>query len=292
MGGSTPARPSGVPSSAVYWRGFWFDVQTRDMLVELARISGSIYVRPLQGCWSTETANSAGTHARACVVDLDCEHLSDADAERLEYLWRSMGGFGWFRPRTSPTGYVYGWQRHAHLAHPDGDMSSGLRDQWDDYLADRNGLANNGPDTGTRAYVGMTWARYREEHDVTPEQMAQLLAAIAAVPGKTWAQELTGHDEDGKGPAPAPRAPATSWLVMARRDAGRAYWNTDTLEATQASLVSQLRALDTKAASTLAKLDAAVDQGDLAPELVAELRQALASFRLELVPITVEGTPA
>jgi hypothetical protein len=292
MGGA-PARPDWVPSSAVYWRGHWFDVQTRDMLQELAATSGAIYVDPIQGCWSRVVVNSAETHARACVVDLNAEHLDDDEAQQLVTLWRSMGGFGWFRPRTSPSGYVYGWQRHAHLGHPDGDMAEQLRDQWDDYLADRNGLANNGPDTGTRAYVGMTWARYRKEHDtMTPEQLAQVLAAIGAVPGKVWAQELTGHDEDGKGPAPAPKAPALSWLVMARRDAGRAYWNTDSLEATQANLAAQLRAVDAKASSLAAKLDTAVAQGDLAPELVDELRQALSSFRLELVPITVEGTPA
>jgi hypothetical protein len=292
MGGA-PTRPDWVPSSAVYWRGHWFDVQTRDMLVELARISGPIYVHPIQGCWSEAVQRSAETHNKACVVDLDCEHLDDDDAEQLVTLWRSMGGFGWFRPRVSASGYVYGWQRHAHLGHPDGDMADELRDQLADYLAGRNGLANNAPDPHTRAYVGMTWARYRKAHDtMTPEQLAQLLAAINAVPGKTWAHPLTGHDEDGKGPKAAPVAPATSWLVMARRDAGRAYWNTDSLEATQANLAAQLRVLDTKAATLATKLDAAVAQGDLGSELVDELRQALSSFRLELVPVTEEGTPA
>jgi hypothetical protein len=231
------------------------------------------------------------------VVDLDGEHLSDAELDELVTLWRSMGGFGWARPRVSPSGYVYGWQRHAHLGHPDGDMADELRNQWGDYLANRNGLANDGPDTGTRAYVGMTWARYLEGQEddmaLTDEQYKDLLGAIKMIPAQVWSAQLTGHDEDGKGPKPAPRAPATSWLVMARRDAGRAYWNTDTLEGVQATLVAQLRAIDTKAANTLARLDQlAASGGPVAPELVDELRQALASFRLELVPVTEEGTPA
>jgi hypothetical protein len=231
------------------------------------------------------------------VVDVDCEGLTDAEAVWLETKWRSMGGGGWFRPRTSPSGYVYGWQRHAHLFHPNGDMAAELRDQWGDYLAGRNGLANNGPDTGTRAYVGMTWARYQEGQEddmaLSDEQYKDLLAAIKMIPAQVWHTQLTGHDEDGPGPLVAPKAPATSWLVMARRDAGRAYWNTDTLEGVQATLVAQLRAIDTKAANTLARLDQlAASGGPVAPELVDELRQALASFRLELVPVTEEGTPA
>lgn len=260
MGGSTPARPSGVPSSAVYWRGFWFDVQTRDMLVELARISGSIYVRPLQGCWSTETANSAGTHARACVVDLDCEHLSDADAERLEYLWRSMGGFGWFRPRTSPTGYVYGWQRHAHLAHPDGDMSSGLRDQWDDYLADRNGLANNGPDMGTRAFVGMTWARYREEHDVTPEQLATILARIDGLPKKVWTFPLVNRLTKKSWSAGSYLEGGNLQATQGNAAASRAAARIVALEATVAQLAQAQGLSDQELLATIGqRVDAALD---------------------------------
>jgi hypothetical protein len=281
------------PSSAVYWRGHWFDPQTAAMLQELADTSGAIYVRPIQGCWSTSTAKSSGTHARACVVDVDCEGLTDAEAVWLETKWRSMGGGGWFRPRTSPSGYVYGWQRHAHLFHPNGDLADDLRDQWGDYLAGRNGLANNGPDTGTRAYVGMTWARYQEGQEddmaLSDEQYKDLLAAIKMIPAQVWHTQLTGHDEDGPGPLVAPRAPATSWLVMARRDAGRTYWNTDTLEGAQAQLLATAQ----RSGELLDRLADQADQGEAAdPDLVAELRQLLSSVRLELVPVTEEGTPA
>lgn len=173
---ATPTRPKGVPASAVYWRGHWFDPQTAAMLQELAAESGSdMFVQPLQGCWSLGK-NSAETHARACVVDVDAEDWTDAQATWAETKWRQMGGFGWFRPRVSPAGIAYGWQRHLHLAHPDGDMAPELRNQLDDYRANRNGLANNGPDSGTRAYVNATWATYNRKRDdmFTDQDRAQL----------------------------------------------------------------------------------------------------------------------
>lgn len=127
------------------------------------------------------------------------------------------------------------------------------------------------------------------EDEMSDAQYAELLAAVKAIPGKVWAQELTGHDEDGTGPKAAPKAPALSWLVMARRDAGRAYWNTDTLEGTQAAMRAQLVELDAKATAALA----AIEAGQTTPDVAAieAFRQALSSFRLELAPITEEATP-
>ena len=259
------------PSDAVLWRGHWFDPQTAAMLQELADTSGSIYVRPIQGCWS-DVAASGDTHTRACVVDVDCEQLTDAEAVWLETKWRSMGGGGWFRPRTSPSGYVYGWQRHAHLFHPDGDMADTLADQWQDYLSNRNGLANNGQDTGTRAYVGMTWARYRKEHNtVTPEQLATILARIDAVPQRVWRFPLVN------------RITRKSWSAGSYLEGGN-------LAATQGAATS------TRAAAQVVALQATVAelakaQGLSDQELLATIGQrvdaALDGLRLS---ITVAAT--
>lgn len=267
----------GAPSNVVTWRGVTLDPTTRDLLVELARISGDIYVEPIPGYGSYRNNDaSGGTDTGGGHCDLDLEGRTDAEARTLETLARSLGAVAYFRPRVSPTGYVYGWQRHLHIIRRDcADLSQAARDQVVDYDEGRNGLANNGPDTGSRAYVGMTWARYLEqkENTMTPEQEKRLLDAIATVPGRVWSVPLTGHDEDGAGGNPAPVAPALSWLVMARRDAGRVYWQTDTLEAQ----VAGLRAL-------LGDLDATVDEKALALEVSTLLAPTVRDALLEALP--------
>lgn len=280
----------GAPApNAVQWRGYWFDPTTAAMLTELARISGDLYIRPIQGSWSAGE-NSAGTHGVEGAADINAESWTDSEALRVSALWRSLGGFGWFRPRNRPDGTPYGWQRHLHLGNPASHMAPELAQQWLDYKAGRNGLANKGPDPETRAYVGMTWARYLQERDeMTPEEMANLAQMTAkATADAVWAKVLTGHDEDAGGPLAAPKAKAESWLVMARRDAGRTYWNTDTLEAGQAQLRQAAGNLDAKAA----KLEAAIEAlepiyapGGDTDAAVAAFREALADFRVELVPI-------
>lgn len=252
------------PASAVQCRGVWVDPQTRDMVEELAWLARPLVVRAIQGCWSTGVAASAGTHSRACVIDIDAEPWTDAQALHVSALWRSLGGFGWFRKAIPGV-----WQRHCHLAHPDGDMAPALADQWTDYKAGRNGLANKGPDPETRAYVGMTWAKYMEAN-VTNEQLQQILAAIKAVPAATWNVSLT-LDSDGSGPIKPTVAPAQTWLKMGDYFANKAFYNTDTLEPSLAKLATAVDGVATTAevAELKAALDALTAKVDALPKAPA-----------------------
>lgn len=156
------------PASAVYFRGHWFDPTTRDMLAELARLSGALYVDPIQGCWSTDTEASGSTHDGACVGDINAERWTDAQAREVETLWRSIGGFGWFRPVLYRKDGSRVWQRHLHLGRNGAGMAPALATQYQDYLAGYNGLPignRTNRDTGTRAYVTATWADYLRERD-------------------------------------------------------------------------------------------------------------------------------
>jgi len=301
------------------FRGIWTDLTTCALLVELARITGPIYVDPIAGCGSWqgsrvlapdgrivdlgETAASADTHEGDGVVDLNCEHLTDAEARQLETLCRMLGCAAWFRPAVSPyTGRPYGWQRHIHLIRVDAaNLAPAAQRQVTAYRNKLDGLAVPHADRGSHAYLTRTWADYlREKEDtVTPEQLQQILAAINAIPAKTWHVELTGHDEDGAGPGKAPTAPALSWLVMGRRDAGRAYWNTDTVEAQLAAVRLALAGDDELDQDKLAQQLAQLLAPGLHDALVAELHDhdetaadAIAGAVLARMGAALVGEPA
>jgi LysM repeat protein len=169
----------GGPTITVFkFRGIFTDADTRDALVEAARLVGDdIYFRPIPGCGSFQghtvlyngtlitlgsTAKSADTHTGYGAVDIDCEGLTDEQARRVETALRRVGFAAWFRPRVSPyTGRSYGWQRHVHAIRLD---APGLPDaaatQVRAYLNGRDGLGVSHPDTGTRAYVHVRWLSY------------------------------------------------------------------------------------------------------------------------------------
>lgn len=167
----------GGPIEVFEWRGAYFDKDTRDALIEAARLVGNdIYLKPIKGCGSFQgqtvvcdgkvitlgsTAASAATHTGAGAVDIDCEGLTDAQARRVETALRRVGFAAWFRPRVSPyTGNAYGWQRHCHGLLMGAALSAEALRQVTAYLAGWDGLAVRHKDTGTRAYVAVRWATY------------------------------------------------------------------------------------------------------------------------------------
>jgi hypothetical protein len=157
MGGASPA--------TVTFRGITVDPGTADALTELARIVGSdIYLKPIPGFGSYRTnAASGGTDTGGGHADINAEGLTDEQARRIETRARQVGFVAWFRPRTSPySGRSYGWQRHVHLIRRDcTDLSTAARAQVKAYDAGWDGLATPHKDTGSRAFVGATWASYK-----------------------------------------------------------------------------------------------------------------------------------
>jgi len=198
----------GAPSTTT-WRGVTVDPATAAYLdavaaevTVMAKAAGvpDFTVAPIPGCGSyqTSTAASAGTHAGGGAVDINAEALTDAQARILEAAARKWGGTAWFRPRVSPAGIPYGWQRHVHILRSDcGDLAAAARTQVGQYRRGLNGLANNGPDTGDRTWVDRTWGAVKglaatigaigattaQEDDMTPEQAKRLDDIYAAVAG-------------------------------------------------------------------------------------------------------------
>lgn len=169
----------GAPST-VYWRGVRVDPTTADMLNEAARLVGDdIYLKPIQGSYSTSTSASGGTHDGGGTVDIDCTGLTDEQARRIETTLRRVGNAAWWRPKTSY------WKSHVHSVRQDcGDLSSQARTQVSDYRAGYSGIPIGGrttKDTGTRSYVSVTWGSYdNEEIDMTTAtELAAQLKALA-----------------------------------------------------------------------------------------------------------------
>ena len=179
------------------WRGVTVDQTTARYLdavaAEVTRMTKAagvpdFNVTPIPGCGSyqTSTKASAGTHAGGGAVDINAEGLTDKQARILESAARKWGGTAWFRPRTSPTGYVYGWQRHVHILRSDcGDLAYAAGKQVKAYRAGLNGLANNGPDTGNRSWVNATWGA-----------LADLASTIGDIAGTITTPPTPAPEED------------------------------------------------------------------------------------------------
>lgn len=173
-------RPANAPSNAQEFRGIWSDPQTVAMLTELAAISGTFYVDPIEGygSWADNSA-SGGIDNGAGHADLNLEGRTDAVCRWIETKARSLGFLAYWRPRVSSTGYVYKWQAHLHLVNKTAaGLSAAAVEQIKDYKAGLNGLANNGPDTGSRAYVETTWAEYLEENPMAGITLAEIVSAV------------------------------------------------------------------------------------------------------------------
>lgn len=202
-----------------YFGGANTDADTAAMLSELQRVTG-LSILLTQGSYSTSVSASAGTHSGGGVVDLNLSGWDYPTIQRVISAGRSMGGVGWYR--TPAEGFSY----HVHMVRVDcADLAPAARAQVVQYYAGQNGLANHGPDDSTRAYVGMTWAKYRggaptqnwanqpaapahtsnptppapPEVDVTPEQDNRLknieqLLQFPGGGGASWGQALANQD--------------------------------------------------------------------------------------------------
>jgi hypothetical protein len=208
----------GAPATTPF-RGITVDPTTADALTELARIVGDdIYLSPIPGCGSyqTSTKASAGTHAGGGAADVNAENLTDEQARRIETRARSIGFVSYFRPRISPySGNPYGWQRHVHMIRRDcTDLSPEARAQITAYDQGTDALAVPHKDTGSRAYVGVTWAKYVAAQRAAQEEDTLAGITLKDIQNAVWDVSWVGND--GKSYT------AASWVRAGNEKAGRA----------------------------------------------------------------------
>lgn len=200
------------------FRGADVDLATYAFLEELASLSGSLYIDPIDGYGSyRNNAASAGTDTGAGHVDLNGEKWTDTECRSIETLARSLGALAYFRPRINPyTGNAYGWQKHIHiLVRGIPGLSDAALAQISGYVAGTDGLSPARKDTGNRSYVDMTWPKYLAQKDEIDMATAdELLAAINALPKKVWDYSLPNHDPDPKDNVPPVNYKASAYLIM------------------------------------------------------------------------------
>lgn len=139
----------------VVFRGKRLNTRTRDMILAAEKILG-YQLQIIQGSYNAGGVSaSAGTHDGGGAVDVWGK--STSDAVKVTNAMRKVGFAAWFR---TPSQGNWGYHVHA-IAIGDAELSSGARNQVADYKAGRNGLANNGRDTFSRAYVNNTWEKYK-----------------------------------------------------------------------------------------------------------------------------------
>ena len=143
----------------VEFEGHTLDARTRDMIVA-ARVGCVAPIEITQGSYNTSVSQSAGTHSGGGAVDIRAIGRSDSEREEIVRMLRWVGFAAWLRTPSQGD-----WPYHVHaIAVGCPDLSSGARNQVTSYKNGRNGLANNGPDTFTRAYVDWTWERYAKTY--------------------------------------------------------------------------------------------------------------------------------
>lgn len=132
------------PYDLTTYDGLRVDWLTRAALEDTAaRLGYSLTLA--QGSYNAgKVAASAGTHDGGGVVD-----LSPYDHKRKVLELRRSGFAAWYRPAVPGL-----WGAHIHaVLIGNRKLSPGAKAQVLDYLAGKNGLANDGPDDGPRDFV-------------------------------------------------------------------------------------------------------------------------------------------
>lgn len=143
-----------MAETRIIFRGKKLNTRTRDMLLAAEKLLG-YQLQLIQGSYNSGVSASAGTHDGGGAMDVWGKGTAHWNSEVA--VLRRVGFAAWGRtPSQGPWGY------HMHcIAVGDPELSSGARNQVTSYHNGHNGLAGNGKDTFTRAYVNATWEKYK-----------------------------------------------------------------------------------------------------------------------------------
>ncbi len=143
------------PGARTTFGGETVDARTKDMLVEAQSLSG-LTIRLDQGSYSTSDPTSAGTHDGGGAVDINVDGWTAQQRSKVVTKLRNVGFAAWLRTPSEGN-----WPIHIHaVAISDPDLSPPAQAQVGDYYLGRNGLKDDGPDTGPDV-PKVTWEEYQ-----------------------------------------------------------------------------------------------------------------------------------
>ncbi len=143
------------PGARTTFGGETVNARTKAMLVEAQSLSG-MTIRLDQGSYSTSDPTSAGTHDGGGAVDITVDGWTSQQRTKVVTKLRNVGFAAWLRTPSEGS-----WPFHIHaVAISDPDLSRPAQAQVGDYYLGRNGLKNDGPDTGP-AVPKVTWEEYQ-----------------------------------------------------------------------------------------------------------------------------------
>lgn len=132
--------------------------RTAAMLVEVQAVVG-LDIELDQGSYSSSDPTSVGTHDGGGVVDINVDDWTDQQRTQVVETLRRVGFAAWSRSPSEGN-----WPRHIHaVAISDPDLSPNAQAQVGDYFRGRNGLANDGADTGPKVEPKLTWEQYQRD---------------------------------------------------------------------------------------------------------------------------------
>lgn len=125
--------------------GHTLNKRTADML-RCAELRAGFNFPVIQGSYNSGVSQSAGTHDGGGAIDISVDGWSAEKEREAVYQLRKVGFAAWYRPTRDGL-----WREHIHaIAIGDGEMSSGARQQVQEYYQGYDGLAGSGRDTGPR----------------------------------------------------------------------------------------------------------------------------------------------
>lgn len=154
------------------FRGYTFCKHSVPKLRKLAIIIGALYLRFIQGSYNTSTAASAGTHAGGGAGDNDHTQWTETHDNWVMNLAREICLLVyWDRDAISGV-----WQDHGHWIDPHcPNLSPEAAAQVVDFYNNHNGLANDGPDFGSRKTVAQIWDAYKNRSSTTVAKIEALM---------------------------------------------------------------------------------------------------------------------
>lgn len=154
-------------------------------------VFGDLHV--IQPCYNDTVAASAGTHDGDGVLDVSIPDMSWPAAEQA---LRKLGWAAWWR-HTGEWAAESRWHIHMVSLGCPGPVGIYVPGQVEDYYAHRSGLVGHVSDTSWHPpNIDSTVFDYpfwiSQEDALTPEDLAKITAAVAAIVDASWAEKPQG----------------------------------------------------------------------------------------------------